>query len=182
MDFDSMQWHSILSDYGVSEGHEDPDIEMLNKVVEKSLIKKIKSMLDTLNVASSKEMRYAAQVVEQVSYYVDTHEKAYKDFAMEIIWTLEKQIGRFAEIIDTSILKSDLQGESIEAKHRFFWSQCKYLKTLMVWRRLLPKEHLDRLGNLVINRVIAPILKPETYPDDLALEKEALLFLSLLQK
>jgi GC-rich sequence DNA-binding factor len=78
MDFDSMQWHSILSEYGVSEGHEDPDIEMLNKVVEKSLIKKVKSMLDTLNAASSKEMRYAAQVVEQISYYVDTHEKAYK--------------------------------------------------------------------------------------------------------
>ena len=73
-----MQWHSILSEYGVSVDHEDPDIEMLNKVVEKTMIKKIKSMLSTLNPASSKEMRYAAQVVEQVSYYVDTHEKAYK--------------------------------------------------------------------------------------------------------
>jgi hypothetical protein len=78
MDLDSMQWHSILSEYGVSAEHEDPDIEMLNKVVEKTIIKKIKMMLDTLNAASTREMRYAAQVVEQVSYYVDTHEKAYQ--------------------------------------------------------------------------------------------------------
>lgn len=73
-----MQWHSVLSEFGVSVDHEDPDIEMLNKTVEKTMIKKIKSMLDTLNAASSREMRYAAQVLEQVSYYVDTHEKAYK--------------------------------------------------------------------------------------------------------
>lgn len=73
-----MQWHSILSEFGVSVDHEDPDIEMLNKTVEKTMIRKIKSMLDTLNAASTKEMRYAAQALEQVSYYVDTHEKAYK--------------------------------------------------------------------------------------------------------
>jgi hypothetical protein len=78
MDFDSMQWHKILSDYGVSAEHEDPDVEMLNKLVEKSIIKKIKSMLDTLDVASSKQMKYAAQIVEQISYYVDTNEKAYQ--------------------------------------------------------------------------------------------------------
>lgn len=78
MDFDSMQWHKVLSEYGVSVEHEDPDVEMLNKVVEKSIIKKIKSMLDTLDAASSKQMRYAAQMMEQVSYYVDTDEKAYQ--------------------------------------------------------------------------------------------------------
>jgi GC-rich sequence DNA-binding factor len=101
---------------------------------------------------------------------------------MDIVWALEKQIGRFAEIVETSVLKSNLQPENMEAKHRFFWSQCKYLKTLMVWRRHLPKDQLDRLGNLVINRIIAPVLKPETYPTDLHLQNEALLQLSLLQK
>lgn len=78
MDFDNMQWHRILSEYGVSAEHEDPDVEMLNKVVEKCIIKKVKSMLDTLDAASSKQMRYAAQIVEQISYYVDTEEKAYQ--------------------------------------------------------------------------------------------------------
>jgi len=78
MDFDSMQWHRVLSEYGVSAEHEDPDVEMLNKVVEKSIIKKIKSMLDTLDAASSKQMRHAAQIMEQISYYVDTDEKAYQ--------------------------------------------------------------------------------------------------------
>lgn len=67
-----------MSEYGVSAEHEDPDIEMLNKVVEKSMVKKVKSMLDTLNAASSREMRYASQVIEQISYYVDTHEKTYQ--------------------------------------------------------------------------------------------------------
>ncbi|KAI9341603.1 nineteen complex-related protein 2-domain-containing protein [Pilaira anomala] len=182
MDFDTMQWHSILSEYGVSAEHEDPDIEMLNKVVEKSMIKKIKSMLDTLNAASSKEMRYAAQVIEQVSYYVDTHEKAYIDLAANVIEVIEKQITRFAEIISTCILKSDLQPEAIEAKHRFFWSQCKYLKTLLVWRRHLPKLQLDRLGELVMYKIITPMLKPESYPADLHLQNEAALLLSHLKK
>ncbi|CAO3608119.1 unnamed protein product [Mucor hiemalis] len=181
-DFDSMQWHSILSEFGVSVDHEDPDIEMLNKTVEKTMIKKIKSMLDTLNAASSREMRYAAQVLEQVSYYVDTHEKAYKDLAMSIFDTLEKQIARLADIIETSVFKSILQPGSVEAKHRFFWSQCKYLKTLAVWRRHLPKEHLERLGSMIVNRVLAPILKPESFPSDLHLQNEALLLLSHLQK
>lgn len=73
-----MEWHKILSEYGLSSEHEDPDTEMLNKVVEKSMIKKIKSLLDTLNVRSSRQMRCASQVMEQVSYYIDPSEKAYK--------------------------------------------------------------------------------------------------------
>ncbi|KAG2202349.1 hypothetical protein INT46_004674 [Mucor plumbeus] len=182
MDFDSMQWHKILSDYGVSAEHEDPDVEMLNKLVEKSIIKKIKSMLDTLDVASSKQMKYAAQIVEQISYYVDTNEKAYQDLAMDVVNTLEKQISQFVELIETAVPKSNLDAESTQAKHRFFWTQCKYLKTLLVWRRHLPKNHLDRLGNIVIDRIIAPILKPESYPADLHLQSEALLLLSHLQK
>lgn len=95
---------------------------------------------------------------------------------------MEKQIIRFVDVIETSVLKSNLQAESVEAKHRFFWSQCKYLKTLMVWRRHLPKDQLDRLGSLVMNRIISPILKPESYPADLHLQNEALLLLSHLQK
>ncbi|KAG2237678.1 hypothetical protein INT48_009616 [Thamnidium elegans] len=182
IDFDTMQWHSILSEYGVSAEHEDPDIEMLNKVVEKSMVKKIKSMLDTLNAASSKEMRYAAQVVEQVSYYVDTHEKAYMDLAADIVQVLEKQITRLAEIVESCILKSDLQPEAVEAKHRFFWSVCKYLKAFMVWRRHLPKLQLDRLGDLVMYKIISPLLKPESYPTDLHLQNEAMLLLSHLKK
>ncbi|KAG2202775.1 hypothetical protein INT47_004799 [Mucor saturninus] len=182
MDFDSMQWHSILSEYGVSVEHEDPDIEMLNKVVEKSMVKKVKSMLDTLNAASSRDMRYASQVIEQISYYVDTHEKAYKDLCDELMQVLEKQMLRFADTLENIILKSDLQGQQIEAKHRFFWSQCKYLKTLMVWRRHVPKFQLDRLGDMIMYRVITPILKPETYPADLHLQNEAILLLSHLKK
>lgn len=203
MDFDSMQWHSILSEYGVSVEHEDPDIELLNKVVEKSIIKKVKSMLDTLNPASSREMRYASQVIEQISYYVDTHEKAYKvrlnelffflkkerltllffkDLCDELMQVLERQILRLSDTMETIVLKSDLQAHQIEAKQRFFWSQCKYLKTLMVWRRHVPKIQLDRLGDLIMYRLITPILKPETYPTDLHLQNEAILLLSHLKK
>ncbi|KAI8086841.1 nineteen complex-related protein 2-domain-containing protein [Gilbertella persicaria] len=182
MDLDGMQWHSVLSEYGVSREHEDPDVDMLNKVVEKTIIKKVKSLLDTLDAASSRQMRYAAQIVEQISYYVDTHEKAYQDLTMDIVDTLDKQLSRFIEPIATAIPKSNLDEASIQAKHRFFWSQCKYLKTLMVWRRHIPKIHLDRLGSMVMDRVITPILKPETYPTDLHLQNEALLLLSHLQK
>ena len=101
---------------------------------------------------------------------------------MDIIETLEKQFTRTADLIETSLLKSNLQQDQINAKHRFFWSQCKYLKTLMVCRRHLPKEQLLRLGSLITNRIISPILKPETYPIDLHLQNEAHLLLSHLQK
>ena len=101
---------------------------------------------------------------------------------MEIIGVLEKQLSHFVDTIATAIPKSDLTPTAIEAKHRFFWSQCKYLKTLMVWRRLLPKAHLDRLGSIVMDRIITPILKPESDAADLHLQNEALLLLSHLQK
>ena len=78
MDFDGMHWHSVLSEYGVSREQADPDVEMLNKVVEKAIIKKVKSLLDTLDAASSRQMRCAAQTIEQITYYVDSEEKAYQ--------------------------------------------------------------------------------------------------------
>ncbi|KAI8368476.1 nineteen complex-related protein 2-domain-containing protein [Blakeslea trispora] len=182
MDLDSMHWHSVLSEYGVSREQADPDVDMLNKIVEKTVIKKIKSLLDTLDAASSRQMRYAAQIVEQISYYVDTEEKAFKELTMEIISILEKQMSHFIETIATAIPKSNLEPAAIEAKHRFFWSQCKYLKTLMAWRRLLPKVHLDQLGSTVMDRLITPILKPETDANDLHLQNEALLLLNHLKK
>lgn len=78
IEFDAMAWHATLSEYGVDDTHEDADTELLNKVVEKIIVKKLLAMLDTLNVASSMEMRYCAQAVEQVSYYVEKHERAYE--------------------------------------------------------------------------------------------------------
>jgi hypothetical protein len=60
------------------EGHEDADVELLNKVVEKVMLKKIKNLLDTMNPISSKETRYAVQAVEQISYYVEKHERSFQ--------------------------------------------------------------------------------------------------------
>jgi hypothetical protein len=73
-----MRWHSTLSEFGITPDHEEPDIEMMNKAVEKSIIKKYKTLLDTLDVASLRQSRYAAQAVEQISYYVDTQSNAYQ--------------------------------------------------------------------------------------------------------
>ena len=77
MEFDTMHWHTILSQYGITDEHEDADTELLNKVVEKVMIKKLKSMLDILNITSMKEMRYASQAIEQISYYVEKHERPF---------------------------------------------------------------------------------------------------------
>lgn len=76
-----MDWHRTLSTYGIIHGddqHEDTDIELLNKVVEKVLIKKIQKLLDVWNPISSKETRYAIQAIEQISYYVEKHERTYQ--------------------------------------------------------------------------------------------------------
>ncbi|KAL4205604.1 nineteen complex-related protein 2-domain-containing protein [Rhizopus microsporus] len=182
LEFDSMEWHRTLSEYGLSSEHEDPDTEMLNKIVEKVIIKKVKSYLETLNARSSRQMRHASQVMEQVSYYVDPNEKAYKDLAIELVHTLEKQISRIADVVETSTLKSNLDQEAIEAKHRFFWSQCKYLKTLAFLRRQISRDQLDRLVNIVSTRLITPILQPQLDPLDAQLHNEMLSLLSVLQR
>ncbi|EIE81292.1 hypothetical protein G6F46_006843 [Rhizopus delemar] len=180
-EFDSMEWHKILSEYGLSSEHEDPDTEMLNKVVEKSMIKKIKSLLDTLNVRSSRQMRYASQVMEQVSYYIDPSEKAYKELANEFVDVFQRQMSRIVEMIEKSSLKSNLDKEGTEAKKRFFWSQCKYLKTLALLRRQLPKDQLRSLSHTITTKILAPILI-QNNELDIQLQNEIQSMLSILQK
>ncbi|KAI9259900.1 nineteen complex-related protein 2-domain-containing protein [Sporodiniella umbellata] len=149
IEFDSMEWHKTLSEYGVSAEHEDPDTEMLNKVVEKCMTKKIRSLLDTVNGRSSRQMRYASQVLEQLSYYIDTNGKAYKDLAQEFIQILDKQIDRIAKVTETMSLKPDLDPEAKKAKQRLFSSYCKYLKTLALLRRQLPEDLLQPLNHKI---------------------------------
>ncbi|KAI8981606.1 nineteen complex-related protein 2-domain-containing protein [Mycotypha africana] len=180
-DFDSMHWHTILSEYGISNGHES-DVEMINKTVEKTMIRKMKSMLNTLDVFSSKQMRYAAQMLEQISYYVDMNEKPYKDLAFEILQLLEDQMTTLIDTIATSSIKSDLDDNSGKAKCRFFYAHCKYLKTLALWKRLLPKEQLLKLGQLLYDKILSLILQPDIDPTDNHLRNEATLLLSHLAK
>jgi hypothetical protein len=73
-----MEWHRILCQYGVTDQNEDPEVEMLNKVVAKTVVTKIKSILDALDGASSRDMKYGAYMMEQVSFYVDAKDSVYK--------------------------------------------------------------------------------------------------------
>ncbi|KAF7726524.1 hypothetical protein EC973_008655 [Apophysomyces ossiformis] len=84
IEFETMHWHTVLVQYGVTEDHGDIDGELLNKVVEKVMVKKIKSMVDTLNPTSEREMQNARQLLQQVSYYIDTNERAYQDLEAAI--------------------------------------------------------------------------------------------------
>ncbi|KAI8981087.1 nineteen complex-related protein 2-domain-containing protein [Pilobolus umbonatus] len=181
VEFESMQWHKTLSQFGHSTD-EQADIEMLNRIVEKYIIRKVRSLLDTLNVSSSKQMKNAVQVADQISYYMERDHKAYTEFAMDVVNTLEKQITHFVDLIETSMPLRDLSNEAQEAKQRFFWSQYKYLKVLMYCRRILPSTHIDRLQRTIIDRLIAPILNPDRYPSDAHLQNEALGMVSRLNK
>ncbi|KAI9258992.1 nineteen complex-related protein 2-domain-containing protein [Phascolomyces articulosus] len=176
LEFDTMRWHTILSQYGITEEHEDADTELLNKVVEKVLIKKIKSMLDILNASSMKEMRYAAQAIEQISYYVEKHERPFMDLMTQVESAIDKQLKPYADLIDTITL---IEPNS-EAKERFVWRLCKYLKTLHVWRRYLPKDTLKSLGTTIMNRMISPLLQPNLNINDAELQKQALQLLARL--
>ncbi|KAI7857557.1 nineteen complex-related protein 2-domain-containing protein [Circinella umbellata] len=176
MEFDTMKWHTILSQYGITDEHEDADTELLNKVVEKVLIKKLKSMLDILNITSMKEMRYASQAIEQISYYVEKHERSFMDLMTSVESVIDKQLKPYADLIDTIKI---IEPNS-EAKERFVWRLCKYLKTLHVWRRYLPKDTLKSLGAVVMNRMIGPLLQPNINVKDAELQKEALQLLGRL--
>lgn len=183
IDFHDWKWHRILSEYGVVEDQEDMEedanTELLGKAVEKAVIKRLKSMLDTLNAASMREMRNLEKLVEEISYYVEKHERAYQDLLAAIEIAIDKQIKQYADLMDTIVLHP---GEhSVESKHRFFWRQCKYLKTLQIWKRQLPSEALESLADTIINRIIAPILQPTTNPSDAELQREALQLASRLK-
>ncbi|KAI9018486.1 nineteen complex-related protein 2-domain-containing protein [Phycomyces nitens] len=185
IDFDSMRWHSVLSDYGVIEGedgHEDADVELLNKVVEKVLIKRLKGLLDTLNPASTREMRHAVQAFEQVSYYVEKKENAYQDLTSAVTSSLERQLIRYADFIERVSIKTDIDENAKLAKTRFFYRQCKYLKTLTLWRRYIPKDTLSVLGDMVMNRILAPLLRPRLDAHDNQLETHGLEMLARLQQ
>jgi hypothetical protein len=78
-----MRWHTIISEYGVANETEDdtmqdPDSTILNKVVEKTVCKKIKDMIPNLDVFSAAQMKSAKHAFEQVSYYVEESEPAFK--------------------------------------------------------------------------------------------------------
>lgn len=183
VDFHDWKWHRILSEYGVTEDQEDMEedanTELLSKAVEKVIIKRLKSMLDTLNAASMREMRNLEKLVEEISYYVEKHERAYQDLLAAIEIAIDKQIKPYADLMDTIVLHP---GEhNAESKQRFFWRQCKYLTTLQIWKRQLPSKALESLADTIINRIIAPILQPTSNPSDAELQKEALQIASRLK-
>lgn len=82
VDFDTMRWHTVISEYGVSGDDEhmgdDPDATILNKVVEKTVCKKIKDMIPNLDVFSAVQMKSGRHAFEQVSYYVEDSDPAFK--------------------------------------------------------------------------------------------------------
>lgn len=79
LNFEHMQWHKILSQYGARADDEGPDdMEVLDKVVEKVIIKKYRKMLEFMDIASTSEMSNSAYIVEQISLYVNSQERAYQ--------------------------------------------------------------------------------------------------------
>ncbi|KAI8344345.1 nineteen complex-related protein 2-domain-containing protein [Chlamydoabsidia padenii] len=179
LEFDTMQWHSILSRYGTVEGqHEDADIELLNKVVEKVVLKRIKQLMDTMNPISSKETRYAVHAVEQVSYYVEKHERSFQELMVQVEKSIEKPLLRYATLAESATLLDHQQHNN---KQQFIWRQLKYLKNLTSWRRYIPKDNLLSLGQLIVHRIVMPLLRPGVIPGDSDLENEALALCTRLQ-
>lgn len=85
-----------------------------------------------------------------------------------------------ADVIEKISLKSDLDEEAKRAKLRFFSSCCKYIKTLSLLRRQLPKERLIQLSHKVATKIIRPILQPDDSDAELVKEMEGML--SVFQK
>lgn len=85
-DFETMQWHVVLSDYSVASHHDasaedtdaDADANLLNKIVEKIVVPRIIATVDTLDIGSDRQMTNALVMMEQVLYYVDKQNTAYK--------------------------------------------------------------------------------------------------------
>ncbi|CAO3653362.1 unnamed protein product [Cunninghamella echinulata] len=183
IEFDTMNWHKSLSNYGIIEGddqHEDADVELLNKVIEKVILKKLQKLLDVWNPISSKETRYAIQAIEQLSYYVEKHERSYQNLLMAVELSIEKPLLKYAQITEAcKLLVGDENNE--KDKQLFIWRQLKYLKNLILWKRYLPKDNIQSLGKIIVHRIVAPLLRPEKNSTDSTLQNEALVLYSKLE-
>ncbi|CAO3650050.1 unnamed protein product [Cunninghamella blakesleeana] len=183
IEFDTMNWHKTLSTYGIIDGddqHEDMDIELLNKVIEKVFIKKIQKLLDVWNPISSKETRYAIQAIEQISYYVEKHERSYQNLLLDVEKEIEKPLLKYAQISESCDLL-DINENNEKDKQVFIWRQLKYLKNLILWKRYLPKDSIQSLGKIIVHRIIVPLLRPGKNTTDSKLQNEALALYSRLE-
>ncbi|KAI8069502.1 nineteen complex-related protein 2-domain-containing protein [Gongronella butleri] len=188
-DLDTMAWHTELSRFGSGDGADDDDamegaqvdVEMINKVVEKVVLKRAKQLVRTLNPVSAREMRYASQLVEQLSYYVDPQDRAFQDLVIVVERTIEEPLMRYAQLIDAITRQaSPLLPDQQASKTFFVARQMKILKNLPVWRRLIPTPALQSLGKMIVHRIIAPLLHPAQSPHDAHLQNTALHLLSKL--
>ncbi|CAO3668052.1 unnamed protein product [Umbelopsis vinacea] len=166
VDLDTMRWHTIISEYGVSSDQEDqmddPDATILNKVVEKTVCKKIKDMIPNLDVFSAAQMKSARHALEQVSYYVEDSEPAFKDLASTAMEHFSRIVTQYLELVsDMSLRNIDTDEQAQKARSRLLRRMIKLYKNLLSWKRLLasadPQATLyERLYQQVLMKLVGP--------------------------
>ncbi|ORX53674.1 GCFC-domain-containing protein [Hesseltinella vesiculosa] len=184
VELDGMNWHAVLSSFGVIDDENDQvDVELINKVVEKVVMKRVKHLLGTMNPVSGRQMRYGAHLFEQLSYYVEKQDRAFQDLLAAVEKVIEEPLLRYAQLVDAIVDRPSCLTEEQQAnKHFFIARQMKYLKNLQHWRRYLSPVVLQSLGKMVVHRLIAPLLQPSLHPPDNQLQQDALALFEKLTK
>ncbi|GAB5593190.1 hypothetical protein Unana1_08090 [Umbelopsis nana] len=167
VDFDTMQWHTVISEYGVSGDDEhmgdDPDATILNKVVEKTVCKKIKDMIPNLDVFSAVQMKSGRHAFEQVSYYVEDSDPAFKDLSAAALDHFSRIVTQYIDLVSGMSFanESDMDDAAKKARNRFLRRMIKLYKNLLTWKRLLasgnPASTLyEPLHDKVLMKLVAP--------------------------
>ncbi|KAG2172997.1 hypothetical protein INT44_006970 [Umbelopsis vinacea] len=167
VDLDTMRWHTIISEYGVANEQEDdamddPDSTILNKVVEKTVCKKIKDMIPNLDVFSAAQMKSAKHAIEQVSYYVEDHEPAFKELATSALDHFSRTVTQYLNLVDAIHLHDGEPDDAAKkARNRLLKRMIKVYKNLRPWRRLItladPHSSIfDDIHDKMLVKLVAP--------------------------
>ncbi|KAJ2957562.1 hypothetical protein NQZ79_g6762 [Umbelopsis isabellina] len=165
VDFDTMRWHTIISEYGASGEHEDDaddsDATILNKVVEKTVCKKIKDMIPNLDVFSSAQMKSARHAFEQVSYYVEDTEPAYKELQSSTMEHFARIVTQYVDLVAAITLKDQLDDAAQKARSRLSKRMVKLYKNLLPWKRLLsPLDPQAQLYAPLYEKALSKVANP----------------------
>ncbi|KAI9137793.1 hypothetical protein BKA69DRAFT_864394 [Paraphysoderma sedebokerense] len=109
-DLDQMKWHQTVSahEYGPSMNtakSEDPDAMLLNKVIMKSVVPRLKSIIRYLDPFSQTQVRNLKEVLEQILYVVDRRSDPFQTLISSLstvfIESIEMAVSQLSRLRDS---------------------------------------------------------------------------------
>ncbi|KAG0281890.1 hypothetical protein BGZ95_007948 [Linnemannia exigua] len=166
-DISEQSWHQAVTSYPISrssrmydqsdsdsdhqdDDEEDMDMDLLNKVVAKSLCPKITQFLSAggVDLYSAKQTKCLAAIMEEFLDYVEKAnskmEQLLKVLQQAILNAAEAHRLQFIQAAQPLTPRTILTVHGLEARERYLWKTIGLFRNLMVLRKFVPANVIDR--------------------------------------